>query len=150
MTQVKFIDTTLRDGQQSMRALNMRTGMMMPVIADMDAAGFEAIEFFLPTVQLKKMTRDLGEDPWQWVKSGIERVKKTPLRLHGGYKPHSFSKVPASVGKLLNQKMVEYGITTTLIPGLSQSQATHHVSRPHPGPGVCTDNERDQIPGRRL
>ncbi len=51
MTQIKFIDTTLRDGQQSMWALNMRTGMMMPVLADMDAAGFEAIEFFLPTVQ---------------------------------------------------------------------------------------------------
>ena len=113
MTQIKFIDTTLRDGQQSMWALNMRTGMMMPVLADMDAAGFEAIEFFLPTVQLKKMTRDLGEDPWQWLKSGIKGVRKTPLRLHGGYKPHSFSRVPASVGKLLNQKMVEYGITTT-------------------------------------
>jgi oxaloacetate decarboxylase alpha subunit len=113
MTQVKFIDTTLRDGQQSMWALNMRTGMMMPAIADMDAAGFEAIEFFLPTIQLKKMTRDLGEDPWQWLKAGIKGIQKTPLRLHGGYKPHSFSRVPASAGKLLNQKMAEYGITTT-------------------------------------
>ena len=113
MTRIKFIDTTLRDGQQSMWALNMRTGMILPALADLDDAGYEAIEFFLPTVQLRKMTRDLREDPWQWVKACVSGVRKTPLRLHGGYKPHSFSKVPASVGKLLNQKMAEYGITTT-------------------------------------
>jgi len=113
MTQIQLIDTTLRDGQQSMWALNMRTGMMMPALADMDAAGFEAIEFFLPTQQLKKMVRDLREDPWQWMKAGVNGVKKTPLRLHGGYKPHSFSRVPASVGKLLNQKMAENGFTVT-------------------------------------
>lgn len=64
MTDIHFIDTTLRDGQQSLWALNMRTGMMLPALEHMDRAGFEATEFFDPIVQMKKMVRDLGEDPW--------------------------------------------------------------------------------------
>jgi len=31
MTEVRFVDTTLRDGQQSLWAYNMRTGMMVPI-----------------------------------------------------------------------------------------------------------------------
>lgn len=48
MTDIHFIDTTLRDGQQSLWALNMRTGMMLPSLEHMDRAGFEAMEFFVP------------------------------------------------------------------------------------------------------
>ena len=44
MTEVRFVDTTLRDGQQSLWAYNMRTGMMVPIVELMDQAGFEAIE----------------------------------------------------------------------------------------------------------
>lgn len=91
--------------------MNMRTGMMLPALADMDAAGFEAMEFFVPIVQMKKMIRDLGENPWQWLKLGTAGVRKTPLRLHGGYKG-GFSKVPESVSKLLIQKVIDCGITT--------------------------------------
>ncbi|MBI2533120.1 MAG: carboxylase, partial [Deltaproteobacteria bacterium] len=53
MTQVRFVDTTLRDGQQSLWAYGMRTGMMVPVAEQMDAAGFEAIELGGP-VELPK------------------------------------------------------------------------------------------------
>ena len=112
MSQVHFIDTTLRDGQQSLWAMNMRTGMMLPTLADMDEAGFEAMEFFVPAVQMKKMIRDLGEDPWQWLKLGTNGIRKTPLRMHGGYRS-GFPKVPESVGKLLVRKVVDHGITTS-------------------------------------
>ena len=44
MTEVRFVDTTLRDGQQSLWAYGMRTGMMVPIVELMDQAGFEAIE----------------------------------------------------------------------------------------------------------
>ena len=35
---VQFIDTTLRDGHQSLWAFGMRTGMMEAVAADLDRA----------------------------------------------------------------------------------------------------------------
>ncbi|MDL0433225.1 hypothetical protein QPM17_18965 [Marinobacter sp. TBZ242] len=112
MSDIQFIDTTLRDGQQSLWALNMRTGMMLPALEVMDDAGFEAIEFFVPIVQMKKMIRDLGEDPWQWLKLGVKKAKQTPLRLHGGYKG-GLKKVPECISKLLVKKVVEHGISVT-------------------------------------
>ena len=112
MTDITFIDTTLRDGQQSLWAMNMRTGMMMSALPKMDEAGFEAMEFFVPTVQMKKMIRDLGEDPWQWLKIAASRARRTPLRFHAGYKG-GLGLVPESVGQLLVKKVIDHGITTT-------------------------------------
>lgn len=112
MTDIQYIDTTLRDGQQSLWALNMRINMMLPALEALDKAGFESMEFFLPNIQLKKMTRELHEDPWQWLKLGAKAAKHTELRLHGGYKG-GLAKVPECVSKLLIKRVVDHGITLT-------------------------------------
>ena len=114
MSQIRFIDTTLRDGQQSLWALNMTTEMMLPALEQMDEAGFEAMEFFVPIVQLKKMIRDLNENPWEWLRQGAAMAKKTPLRLHAGYKG-GLGKVPESVKKLMVQKVIDQGISCARI-----------------------------------
>ena len=69
-TEIKFVDTTVRDGNQSLWALNMRAGMMLTALPALDEAGFEAMEFLVPGVQVKKMAQHLGEDPFQWLKLG--------------------------------------------------------------------------------
>ena len=51
-TEIKFVDTTVRDGNQSLWALNMRVGVMLTALPALDAAGFEALEF---------MYRQLGD-----------------------------------------------------------------------------------------
>ena len=38
--EVKFIDTTVRDGNQSLWALNMRVGAMLPAAEYIDQAGY--------------------------------------------------------------------------------------------------------------
>jgi oxaloacetate decarboxylase alpha subunit len=48
--QVRFIDTTVRDGNQSLWALNMKIGSMLPALPHMDEAGFESMEFFLSVI----------------------------------------------------------------------------------------------------
>lgn len=111
---VHIIDTTLRDGQQSLWAMNMRTGWMLPAIERLDCAGYEAMEFFVPVVQIKKMIRDLNEDPFEWLRQGSARVKNTPLRLHAGYRS-GLGKVPESVSKLMLQKVIDCGISTARI-----------------------------------
>lgn len=111
---VQLIDTTLRDGQQSLWALNMRTGTMLKTLEHLDRAGFEAMEFFVPVVQIKKMIRDLGEDPFEWLRLGARKARETPLRLHAGYRS-GLGKVPESVGKLLVRKVIENGITVARI-----------------------------------
>jgi len=110
--EIRFIDTTVRDGNQSLWALNMRTGMMLAVLPDLDAAGFEAMEFFVPGVQIKKLAQQLGEDGFEWLKRGTALGKETPLRMHGGIRG-SLNKVPHSVCQLLADLIGAQGIRTT-------------------------------------
>lgn len=109
--QVKFIDTTVRDGNQSLWALNMRVGAMLPAAEYIDQAGYESIEFFL-SVMFKKYVREHKENPWYWLKEGTKRIKKTRLRYHGGM--HSaFEKTPHAILKLFIERLVSYGLTLT-------------------------------------
>jgi oxaloacetate decarboxylase alpha subunit len=111
MSEVRFIDTTLRDGNQSLWALNMKVGAMLPVAPQMDRAGFESMEFFLG-VMFKKYVREHKENPWEWVREGTKRIKKTRLRYHGGM--HSaFEKTPDCILRLLVERLVSYGMTLT-------------------------------------
>jgi oxaloacetate decarboxylase (Na+ extruding) subunit alpha len=111
MSEVRFIDTTLRDGNQSLWALNMKVGAMLPAAEHMDQAGFESMEFFLG-VMFKKYVREHKENPWYWLREGTKRLKKTRLRYHGGM--HSaFEKTPHCILKLLVERLVSYGLTLT-------------------------------------
>ncbi len=126
---IQYIDTTLRDGQQSLWALNMRINMMVPALEALDNAGFESMEFFLPNIQLKKMTRELKEDPWEWLRRGVQTARHTELRLHGGYKG-GLAKVPECVSKLLIRKVVDHGLTLTRTSNAWNDfdQVAHEVS----------------------
>lgn len=74
---IHFIDTTFRDGSQSLWAMGMRYGMMEPLAADMDRAGFFAIEVIPNGIFFKKIVRDLKEDPWQTLRMLSERMPRT-------------------------------------------------------------------------
>ena len=63
---VRFIDTTFRDGSQSLWASGMRSGMIEAVAQDMDRAGFDVIEVPVGGIYFKKFVRDLKEDPWEF------------------------------------------------------------------------------------
>jgi oxaloacetate decarboxylase alpha subunit len=109
--EVRFIDTTLRDGNQSLWALNMRVGAMLPAAPHLDLAGFESMEFFLSVI-FKKYVREHKENPWYWLREGTKRFKHTRLRYHGGM--HSaFEKTPHCILKLLVERLVSYGLTLT-------------------------------------
>jgi len=114
MRQIKFIDTTIRDGQASLWAMNMRTHHMLPAMPLLDEAGFDQMEFLAAGSRLKKFVRHLAEDPWDWIKLGAEAAKKTQLRWHGYISSASMSgNVPSEVGELLIRKVVDLGITYT-------------------------------------
>ena len=38
--EIHFVDTTIRDGHQSLWASNMTTGMILPIAENLDKAGF--------------------------------------------------------------------------------------------------------------
>lgn len=111
MTEIKLVDTTIRDGQGSLWATSMRTAHMLPAMPHLDAAGFEAMEFLAPGSRLKKFVRHLRENPWDWIRMGARAASRTALRWHGGIDSEIMSgRVPPEVGELLIQKVVELGI----------------------------------------
>jgi oxaloacetate decarboxylase alpha subunit len=113
MSEIHFVDTTLRDGQQSLWALGMRTEAMLSIAEQMDRAGFESMEFFV-SIMIKKYVREHKENPWVWLREGTKRFRRTRLRLHGGmHGSGAFEKLPSAVMKLLIERAVSYGLTLT-------------------------------------
>ena len=108
MEEIKFVDTTIRDGHQSLWAENMTTGMMLPIAERLDNAGFEAIEL-LSSSHIKKCVRELKEDPWERVRQVAKRVKKTPLRLIAG-RVSTFEISPRSIYMLFMERMAANGL----------------------------------------
>jgi oxaloacetate decarboxylase alpha subunit len=108
MSNIRFVDTTLRDGQQSLWAYNMRTAMIVPIAEQMDEAGFEAIELGGP-VELPKCVRELREDPWERYRLIVARVKKTPLRVIHGTRS-GFAIYPHAIHQLYDRCMADAGI----------------------------------------
>ena len=113
MEEIHIVDTTLRDGNTSLWAHNMTTGMMAPVLPHMDQAGFDAMEFFVGG-RLKKVVREQRDNPWDWVRLGSKHIKNTRLRYHGGINS-GFELIPQSVARLLIERVVAYGIKMTRV-----------------------------------
>jgi oxaloacetate decarboxylase alpha subunit len=113
MSEIRFIDTTLRDGQQSLWALGMKTAAMLPIASQMDRIGFESMEFFV-SIMIKKYVRELKENPWVWLREGVKKFRQTRLRNHGGlHGSGAMEKLPQAAMKLLAERVVSYGITLT-------------------------------------
>ena len=105
---IRFVDTTIRDGHQSLWAENMTTGMMLPVAEALDRAGFDAIEL-ISSSHLKKCVRELKEDPWARVKLMSQRITHTPLRLNAG-RFSAFDLTPRSMYRLFMERMAANGV----------------------------------------
>jgi oxaloacetate decarboxylase alpha subunit len=109
--EIKFVDTTMRDGHLSLWALNMRTGMMLSILPHLDEAGFDSMEFYNPAVQIKKLGKELGEDAFEWLRRGTALRKNTDLRMHGGIRG-GLSLIPLSLRMLMVNMVVASGVIT--------------------------------------
>ena len=111
---VRLVDTTIRDGQGSLWATAMRTRHMAAVLPDLDAAGFDAIEFLAPGSRFRKLARELKEHPWEWVARGARLARSTSLRWHGTIDTEVMSgRVPPEVGELIITMLGRLGIRET-------------------------------------
>jgi oxaloacetate decarboxylase alpha subunit len=109
MSEVKFVDTTLRDGQASLWAENMRTGMMLAVADRLDNAGFQAAELIAAS-HIKKCARELREDPFERIRMVAEKMTKTALRAVGTERLSAFELTPDSINDLWFERFAANGI----------------------------------------
>ena len=108
MNTVSFVDTTIRDGHQSLWASNMSTGMILPIVRNLDEAGFLACELFA-SAQFKKSVVELKEDPWALIRRVAEGMPNTPLRLNAG-QINTFGFDPPEIYDLRIQLMAKNGL----------------------------------------
>jgi oxaloacetate decarboxylase (Na+ extruding) subunit alpha len=111
MNEIHFVDTTLRDGQLSLWALGMKTGAMLAIAEEMDQCGFDSMEFF-GFAGFLKYVREHKENPFDWLRLGAKKFRRTRLRYHGG-RSSGFEKIPRSVRQLLIERVVAHGLTLT-------------------------------------
>jgi len=86
--------------------------MMLPVAAQLDQAGFEAIELGGP-VELNKCVRELREIPG-WLPASCRAIRKTPLRLIHGTRS-GFAIYPHAVHQLYDQCIAAIGLNQVRI-----------------------------------
>ncbi|QDR80012.1 pyruvate carboxylase subunit B [Sporomusa termitida] len=77
---VKIVETVLRDGHQSLAATRMRITDMIPMLEQLDEAGFHALEAW-GGATFDSCLRFLGEDPWERLRTLKQYLKKTPLQM---------------------------------------------------------------------
>ncbi len=107
---VRFIDTTFRDGAQSLWALGLRGGMIEAVAGEMDQAGFDAVEGPVNAVYMKKCVRDLKENPWDLARMVARRLPNTVKSCMAGGHLLSFEPPPPrSVVELYFTRLAEIG-----------------------------------------
>jgi oxaloacetate decarboxylase alpha subunit len=110
MSHIGLIDTTLRDGNQSLWATRMTTDTMLPILPTMDRAGFHSLEM-MATVNMDVCVRFLGENPWDRIRMIRRQVQQTPLRMMGMALFFSISRVyPDEVVELFNASCARAGI----------------------------------------
>ncbi|WP_088226392.1 acetyl-CoA carboxylase biotin carboxyl carrier protein [Desulfosporosinus sp. FKB] len=80
MKPIKITDTTLRDAHQSLWATRMRTEDMLPILEELDEAGYFSLEVW-GGATFDVCLRFLGEDPWERLREIKRRVRKTPLQM---------------------------------------------------------------------
>lgn len=110
MREMRFMDTTLRDGHQSLWATRMTTAMMLPIAEKLDRAGFEIIDL-MSGVQFDVAIRHLKENPWERIRLMRERVSRTPLQANLRSKSVlSFDVLPDDINALWIERLIANGI----------------------------------------
>ncbi len=106
MTQVAFVDTTLRDAHQSLWNGRMTTAMMLPIAPVIDRVGFEALDF-MALISMDWCVRNQRENPWERIRLMSEAMPNTPLIVGGVLR--NFGNVPDSVTEFWAKKISEAG-----------------------------------------
>lgn len=109
MSNLRFVDTTIRDGSQSLWAMGMRTADILPIAKNLDDAGFDAIEILATSFE-KKLARDMGEDAWERIREVRKIVTQTPLRMIRGRSLAAFQITPDAMEDLWYERMAVMGI----------------------------------------
>ena len=120
---LSFVDTTLRDGPQTLWSLNMTTAMMAPALPAIASVGYDAVEV-MSTAEFKKCVRDLKEDPWLRLRTLRDGLPRTPRRFIRGRNVGTFQLLPDSLDGLWTERLAANGVSELRMSDSSNTAST--------------------------
>jgi oxaloacetate decarboxylase (Na+ extruding) subunit alpha len=112
MATIKFVDQTIRDGQQSLWGMRIRTGMVSDVAGAIDRVGFDTIDI-TGSSMFECMFRYSREDPWDGL--DLWRRWMPNSKLRAGSRSNCIAKfglTPDSLMDLWIQTLAKHGINS--------------------------------------
>lgn len=110
MPSVEILDSTLRDGQQSLWGMRMQAGMALPVADFLDRTGFSVVDF-AGSSHMEVLLKYKREDPWEGLDLLRAAIHRTPMR--GGMRANaciSFGVSPDALMDLWMRRLNEHGV----------------------------------------
>jgi oxaloacetate decarboxylase alpha subunit len=109
--EIKFIDTTVRDGNQSLwDATGITTAMILSIAPVMDRIGFKAMDF-ITGAHMVVSVRWHKENPWEKIRLVCQAMPRTPLSFGTtGKRFMGFKRAPDSVVALALERVAANGI----------------------------------------
>lgn len=80
MSKIKIMETSLRDGHQSLMATRLKTSEMLPILEKMDKVGYHSMEVW-GGATFDACVRFLNEDPWERLREIRKRTPNTKLQM---------------------------------------------------------------------
>jgi len=107
---VKFLETSLRDGHQSLMATRLTTDEILSIVPELDKAGFYALEVW-GGATFDACLRFLNEDPWERLRKIRSLAKHTKLQmLFRGQNILGYKHYPDDIVEKFVEKSIENGI----------------------------------------
>jgi oxaloacetate decarboxylase alpha subunit len=115
VTEIKFIDQTLRDGQQSLWGMRMRAGHSLPIAADIDRMGYHIVDFTGSSL-MEVLVRYCRENPWEGL--DLVRAAMPTSRMRAGSRANAIvgmGLTPRSILELWVRTLIKHGIDSMWI-----------------------------------
>jgi len=107
---VKFVETALRDGHQSLLATRLTTEEILKVLPELDKAGYFALEVW-GGATFDACLRYLNEDPWERLRQIKANTKNTKLQmLFRGQNILGYKHYPDDIVEKFVEKSLQNGI----------------------------------------
>jgi oxaloacetate decarboxylase alpha subunit len=113
---IEFVDTTIRDGNQSVwGAMGLRTNQVLSIAPALDRAGFKAIEV-TTSPHFKIAVTYHKENPWEKLRLICKAITRTPLRYGGTFRRFiAWKRMPDSLIRLLVKTVASCGVRSVWI-----------------------------------
>lgn len=138
MREIKFIDTTMRDGNQSLwGATGITSDKIMSMAPALDRAGFSAIDF-TSSAHMGMFVRYHKEDPWKAIRQATKAIAVTPLSFGtSGRRFIGFKRMPESMVNLVMERVAANGIRRVwLVDAAADVSLIHKIAKMAKSAGI--------------